>query len=428
MLANIELQKTIQATLAADLAASGTVTVTYPEGYKENHFSKVGHKIVIQNGGELKLFDNFTVAFNAASAVVTLGAGEATIPAGSTVFFEFALKGKRDDVDLVALGALGNRISRRQAVEINIGSPVAADADGYCVSQNLTALGVFSTDATAAGALAAAALVGSADVPRNVVAAWTGTAVLTITGTDEYGNVMVESSASGTSLAGKKAFKTVTDISTSANITALTVGTGNVLGLPVYIPNEEVVIGELEEGVMLDRIGGGTVRVPFQIDETDLLAATPISLLCPVAGTIKQVKTMVWKAVGTGGTLTMKVKNTLVDGLSVVVANAAAAGDVDSDTPTAGHASTVVAVGDELELLPESAFATSGALTGYIEIIPTSDLNGTLVVGSAVKATATTGDVRGTYTPTTTPDGATSFGLLTLLENPEYMGPTQYAG
>jgi len=37
---------------------------------------------------------------------------------------------------------------------------------------------------------------------RNVVAAWTGTAVMTVTGLDMYGNVVVEASASGTSLTG----------------------------------------------------------------------------------------------------------------------------------------------------------------------------------------------------------------------------------
>jgi hypothetical protein len=48
--------------------------------------------------------------------------------------------------------------------------------------------------------------------------------------------VIRESSASGTSFAGKKAFKTVTLITTSADVTGLTVGTGDVLGLPVAVP------------------------------------------------------------------------------------------------------------------------------------------------------------------------------------------------
>jgi len=80
------------------------------------------------------------------------------------------------------------------------------------------------------------------------VAAWTGTAVLTVTGTDEFGNTVVESSASGTSMAGKKAFKTVTSVVPSANITSATVGTGDVLGLPAFLPGAGRVLAELEDG------------------------------------------------------------------------------------------------------------------------------------------------------------------------------------
>lgn len=115
----------------------------------------------------------------------------------------------------------------------NFGAPLTADPNGVIETQDLTALGVFSGTGIA-GALAAGG-VATFDVPRNVVAAWTGTAVLTVTGTDEYGSVLVQSSASGTSLTGTKAFKTVTGVATSADITGLTVGTGDVLGLPYRV-------------------------------------------------------------------------------------------------------------------------------------------------------------------------------------------------
>ena len=138
------------------------------------------------------------------------------------------------------LGRTGMRID--PIVKWNLGTPDTADANGVVESQDLTALGVFSVDTTAAAAIAAAALAGVMDVPRNIVAAWTGTAVITITGTDAYDNVLVESSASGTSLAGKKAFKTVNNVSVSADVTALTVGTGNVLGLPICLDHERDVL------------------------------------------------------------------------------------------------------------------------------------------------------------------------------------------
>lgn len=135
-----------------------------------------------------------------------------------------------------------NGVPMMPITKIDMGTPDADDPNGFIVSQNLTALGVFSVDTTASAAIAAAALAGIADVPRNVVAAWTGTAVLTVTGTDEYNQVMSESSASGTSFTGKKAFKTITDVSVSADVTLLTVGTGEVLGLPYLLSSKSDVL------------------------------------------------------------------------------------------------------------------------------------------------------------------------------------------
>jgi hypothetical protein len=112
----------------------------------------------------------------------------------------------------------------------NFGAPAAAVSNGVSVSQTIT----FGTTplATITGSLATAG-VATFDVPRNVVAAWTTSRVLTVTGTDQYGETVVESSASGTTFAGKKAFKTVTSVSMSGDCTGLTVGSGDVLGLPV---------------------------------------------------------------------------------------------------------------------------------------------------------------------------------------------------
>lgn len=94
-----------------------------------------------------------------------------------------------------------------------------------------TAAIALNTPTAPTGALASAG-VATLDVPRNVVAAWTGTAVMTVTGTDFWGYAQTEASASGTSMTGKKAFATITSISVSANVTGATVGTGAVLGLP----------------------------------------------------------------------------------------------------------------------------------------------------------------------------------------------------
>lgn len=108
-------------------------------------------------------------------------------------------------------------------MQVDLGAPVAASANAISLSQSVTG-GV--------AALLNGALGATLDVPRNVVAAWTNTAVCTVTGTDKYGRTLVESSASGTSMTGKKAFKTITSVVFSASVTGATVGTGDVLGLP----------------------------------------------------------------------------------------------------------------------------------------------------------------------------------------------------
>lgn len=97
----------------------------------------------------------------------------------------------------------------------------------------------------------------SPDIPRNVVGAWTGTAIVTVTGTDQYGQVQTEVSASGTALAGKKAFATVTSIVPSANITAATFGTGAVLGLPFRVSS-----GDIFSMMLNDVADAGTFVVP----------------------------------------------------------------------------------------------------------------------------------------------------------------------
>lgn len=132
---------------------------------------------------------------------------------------------------------------------INMGTPVVGDPNGYVESQDLTLAGVFSANTTAAAAIAAAALAGVADYPRNVVAAWTTTATVTVTGTDAYGETIVESSAAATSLTGKKAFKTVTDVSSDTNITGLTVGHGDVLGIPYALAGEYGVVSFYADAV-----------------------------------------------------------------------------------------------------------------------------------------------------------------------------------
>lgn len=129
-----------------------------------------------------------------------------------------------------ALTGLVNAVT--SAITVAQQPPVAGVANSVAASQSINT----GTPGLVNGALAAAG-VATMDVPRNIVAAWTGAAILTITGTDYYGQPQTEVSASGTTFTGKKAFATVTAITVSANVTLATVGTGNALGLPFRVQN-----------------------------------------------------------------------------------------------------------------------------------------------------------------------------------------------
>jgi hypothetical protein len=294
--------KLVETTVGSAVATDGTFTFPYPTNTNAGSFAAFGHKLFVDKfQSYLNAPADFTVAFGASEITVTY-LGATSIPSGARVNAEFNVGGDDDGVvDTDFTDNVVERVTPAAAVVLNLGAPDTADADGVCASQAITAAGT----GTIAGALASGG-VATFDVPRNVVAAWTNTAVLTVTGTDEYGKTVVESSASGTSFAGKKAFKTITSVDVSADVTGATVGTGDVLGLPAFVSDGALVIAELEDG----------------------------------------------------------------------------------------------------------AAATAGTIVG----------------GDSAKATATTGDVRGTYDANSAANGARVFDLVIIQTDPKYKGVAQYAG
>ena len=294
--------KVITGTLSADVANAGTFTVGYPTGTNAATFQNgFNHKLVIAQNVEMVAPQQFSLTFGASTITVTNASGSTWLAGAAFYVQADILGGTLEQADLLQSSL--EPVIPAPSVVINLKSPVVGSSTAVAASQAVLA-------ATASGALinggVATSSVATFDVPRNVIAAWTGTSVITVTGTDVNGSVVVESSASGTSLAGKKAFKTVTKITVSADVTGFTAGSGNVLGLPVYLPTIALILKEIEDN-----------------------------------------------AVATAG------------------------------TPLAGINS---------------------------------------------KATATTGDVRGTYVPNSTPDGTKVFRLVVALPDPKYQGATQFAG
>lgn len=119
--------------------------------------------------------------------------------------------------------------------------PAALVTNGICTQQTITG----ASNAVINGSLASGG-VATLDVPRNVIvdAAGAATAVLTVYGTDAYGISMSEAiTLNGTTaVAGKKAFKTITRIASSATATDIFVGTGDVFGLPIRANSRNYVM------------------------------------------------------------------------------------------------------------------------------------------------------------------------------------------
>ncbi len=244
--------KKAEVTVSAAVVNGGSITVAYPSGTDSGSFvGTFAHKMWV--AGHQKMYDapaGFTVSFGTSTIAVTY-LGSTAIPANTRVSFQFDTLGSDDGGIKTRLGTSVG-VSLMTPVVINLGAPDVLDADGVVLS------GILTEAATAAitGALASGG-VATFDVPRNIVitGATNVTAVtFRVTGTDVYGNVMVENitgPVGATTTAGKKAFKTVTAVTVSATTTAaVTVGTGDVLGIPIALAEKALVVKELEDGAL----------------------------------------------------------------------------------------------------------------------------------------------------------------------------------
>lgn len=230
----------IQGVVASNVAPAGTMVVTYPTGTSRGNFANgLDHKMVM---GQIDITEpqGMTLAFGTASVTIT-NTTASTWAAGTTYYLQLDKAGELDFVSVAGK----DLFEPMQVVQIDLGSPAAAAANNIALSQSVDIAPALTV---IAGALAASGVADLGLTGRNVVAAWTNTAVITVKGTDVHGRAMTESSASGISFAGKKAFKTVTSITFSAAVTGATVGTGDVLGLPVRLPSTGLVLRELENG------------------------------------------------------------------------------------------------------------------------------------------------------------------------------------
>lgn len=236
---------TTSGVLSSAVATSGTFTSGYPtDGRIGAYRSGKVHKLIV-NGTAYVAPTDFTVAYTSATVITITWAGTNTLPAGAS----WRLQLDRGGVNGV-VGLANDNVVALTAVRVNLGAPIVADVDGISVVQLVGAAG----DLTITGARASGG-VATLDVARNVTITGATTdhsaRTFTVTGEDEYGAALVETFAgpNNSTVSGKKAFKTVSQVAVDGAIATngVSVGFGDVLGLPIGA-GSTAILKELQDG------------------------------------------------------------------------------------------------------------------------------------------------------------------------------------
>lgn len=283
--------KVVTTMLSAALAAAGTFTVAYPQGFDTGSFyAAYGHKIVNSSGDKFNFPADFTLSFGASSITVT--SVTMVQAAGTTLSIDLQMVGQDDgyssQFDVRSL----KRTVALKPLLINLGAPDAAVTTAIISAATSTELPNATTTTYTPDTNGTSPIDGSGvtivsingvnywelDVPR----ALTGTSThatsmvamtFLVTGLDEYGVAMTESASlaatgTATTTAFKKAFKWVRSIALTsagnATTNTVSIGFGDVLGLPVFVSNVTFVTDELQDAARATAgtLVGGVLTAP----------------------------------------------------------------------------------------------------------------------------------------------------------------------
>jgi hypothetical protein len=253
----------VKTVLSANVAPGSSFSVPYPSGHSKGlYVNGLDHRIAVEKlGGEeyRAMRGDVTFDFSSASVIMITNrmTGRATFPQGSVVHVQLDRPGINGEM---IRGGQPDKVRTAVSQIIDFGSPAASNNVGLAASQSVALNGKMVLTA------AAKAL----DFPRNIVGAWTGTAICTVRGRDEFGKKMTEKSASGVTFTGKKAFASVEEIQFSAAVTLATAGWGNVFGLPVFLSRQGAVQNIVIDGGAPD----ATKSAEFIVGEKSDITAT----------------------------------------------------------------------------------------------------------------------------------------------------------
>jgi hypothetical protein len=231
---------TAKVTLSAAVATNGTFTVGYPAGSNPGSFQGARGHYAYAEGLQaiINWPKDFSLSFGASNITVTW-LGTTSIPANTSVFFQFETMGANRPGPYDVNGAIG--AVPTDIVFVDFGTPIAASFNA-----------VTGTVALADALLHTLAPAYQCDIARNLKCSSSNagdtTQTLTVYGYDIYGVAMTESfTMNGTSsVVGKKAFWIVTAYQSTALFAGnLNLGIGDLFGLPVYLNTKKMIISEI---------------------------------------------------------------------------------------------------------------------------------------------------------------------------------------
>jgi hypothetical protein len=233
----------VNVVLDRPLSGGNSLSIPYPEGRNEGHFfSGVNHTMTV-DGSFFRCPRDFLITTLPDHLLLTWQ-GAATIPPRSVLNIQMEMPGSDFYFD-AKNGITVNNMVHSPMFLVNLLAPLAPQEDFFALRQN----------AEAGKPLRLAAE--KADCPRNLVIAADGDisgCSFLIEGLDIYGRTLRESITGAT--AGRKAFSTVRKITPSAAAGDVRVGTGDKIGLPVYLPASGFLMREIING---QHVTGGMI-------------------------------------------------------------------------------------------------------------------------------------------------------------------------